>query len=235
MKKLIDGLLAKRNILRQNFAKLFHRGVPIVPIPFFGDIKTAKIVTIGANPSADELRENNWSESMSSTQIEEKLLNYFYDNQHKWFDTWEEALNIIGFSYRDGTAAHIDLCPWATKSLSSLDPNEAVELFVKYAYAFVEVMNRHVHADFLLMAGTVTKKYYLDAFLGKFVNVEEFRLETNPVAKPGGSFANQHTILLKNRSVKALFSSTSPSAFGDKKNTLPRLVKENKNFILKNM
>lgn len=58
MQEYISKLLNERNTIKKNFSALFDNNTPIVPIPFFGNISTAKIITIGANPSATELRNN---------------------------------------------------------------------------------------------------------------------------------------------------------------------------------
>lgn len=171
-------LLCNKTKILKDYSELFYDNIPFIPIPFFGNIKTAKIITIGANPSSKELVDNQWYEDMSVSQISNKLLSYFNNNPHQWFDVWEVALNKIGFSYKDGTAAHIDLCPWATKSLSSLDSHrltaKTIGLFSESVPAFVETLTECTAASFVLMAGTVTKRYWLNDFIYKFANSEDF-------------------------------------------------------------
>lgn len=239
MQEYISKLLNERNTIKKNFSALFDNNTPIVPIPFFGNISTAKIITIGANPSATELRNNGWSENMEANQISEKLIHYFHNQPHQWFETWETALNTVGCSYYDDTAAHIDLCPWATKSLSSLDrlglTENTIELFKQSVPFFVEGIKECTNLKFVLMAGTVTKKYWLNNFLYKFVNTTNFKILEKPYASRGGAFINKHKLIIDTKSVSAIFSSSSPSATGDKKNVLPKMIEENKNFIIEHL
>ncbi len=65
-----------------------------------------KIKYLGSkNRLSKELVDNQWHEDMSVLQITNKLISYFNNNPHKWFDVWEVALNKIGFSYKDGTVS----------------------------------------------------------------------------------------------------------------------------------
>ena len=233
------NLLCSKTKIVKNYSELFYDDIPIIPIPFFGNIKTAKIITIGANPSSKELVDNQWHEDMSVLQITNKLISYFNNNPHKWFDVWEVALNKSGFSYKDGTAAHIDLCPWATKSLSSLDSlgltDKTIQLFSESVPAFIETLTECSESSFVLMAGTVTKRYWLNDFIYKFANLEYFSLNPRPKIERGGPFINKHVINIANRKLKVLFSSSSPSATGEKKKILPDLIYKSKDFILQNI
>ena len=82
------------------------------------------------------------------------------------------------------------------------------------------------------MAGNVTKKYWLNNFLYKFVNTTNFSIQEKPLASRGGAFINKHELIIDKKSVSAIFSSSSPSATGEKKNVLPKTIEENKNFII---
>ena len=239
MQDYISELLKERNAIKNNFGVLFDNNTPIVPIPFFGNIRTAKIITIGANPSATELRNNGWVENMDANQISEKLTQYFHNQPHNWFKPWEAALNTVGFSYYDDSAAHIDLCPWATKSLSTLDKlgltNTTIELFKQSGLFFIDIIKKCSEIKFILMAGTVTKKYYLNNFIYNFVNTNDFRISEKPYIIKGGAFINKHEVIINKKSVHALFYSSSPSDTGEKKKLLPKRIEENRDFILKNL
>ena len=116
MEEFIQNQLAKIESVKKTYSALFAKDTPIVPINFFGNIYKAKIITVGVNPSANELRTNNWHSTMNNQEIMEKLIHYYQNNPHPWFKTWEQALNQIDYSYYDGTTAHVDICPWGTKS-----------------------------------------------------------------------------------------------------------------------
>jgi len=38
------------------------------PIPFFGDIRTARVLTVGVNPSPTEFNSDRWDQITNSTQ-----------------------------------------------------------------------------------------------------------------------------------------------------------------------
>jgi len=88
------------------------------PIPFFGDIRTARVLTVGVNPSPTEFNPGTrWAAVTNESQWAHRLLNYFHlpgAPWHKWFLPWEASLRLLGCSYEDRTAAHLDLSPRAT-------------------------------------------------------------------------------------------------------------------------
>lgn len=120
------------------------------PVPFFGDYRSANIVTVSKNPSSHEFpaklrrlkhlsdigfesdffqKGERLEDSIAIEQIHDGMLNYFKRNPYRfWFDKPEKALNI-GFSasYFDNEemfrfrAFHTDLSPWATKGWGDLD------------------------------------------------------------------------------------------------------------------
>lgn len=226
MTEIISQILGERDLIKSNYSDLFDANKAIVPIPFFGNIKKAKVITIGANPSSTELN-NNWSEQMDASQINNKLENYFNDNPHKWFSTWEKALNTIGYSYYNGSAAHTDLCPWATKSISALCNNgkcdKVLELFKKELHFFGNIINS-IKPNFVFLAGTLTNKYYLNEFLFDFGEMNNCELLEEPKRISPAPFFNRHKIKIQNKEIDALFISVSPSAGENKKNQLIELV-----------
>jgi hypothetical protein len=91
------------------------------PIPFFGDIRTARVLTIGINPSPTEFSGCRWDEVTNEAEWVHRLLNYYRlprTKWHDWFLPWEASLRFIGCSYEDGSAAHLDLSPRATDVMS---------------------------------------------------------------------------------------------------------------------
>nr|WP_318660711.1 hypothetical protein [uncultured Treponema sp.] len=226
--------MKERTLIEKKFAELFDKNIPLVPIPFFGNISSAKIITIGANPSSTELKRNFWSEKISSNKILDRLLNYFDYSPHEWFDTYEQGLMKIGYSYHDGTAAHIDLCPWATYSLRNIEnkkmTNKVIELFKQSKYSFQELMINHISANFTLMAGSVTKKYYIDKFVTDFVNKDKIELINKNQIKTDSPFVSNYIFKINGKCLKTLFISASPS-YKKCKNSLIELIEENKEFL----
>ncbi len=91
------------------------------PIPFFGDLENAKILTLAVNPSATEFHEDRcWESEMDATKLSFRLVNYFRSwnpPPHGWFTSLETKLRLNGCSYFFNSA-HIDLSPRATKGMA---------------------------------------------------------------------------------------------------------------------
>jgi hypothetical protein len=110
------------------------------PVISFGNLGTAKIATLGINPSniefmkdavfftGDERRlatllslDAASTESLTDAQIQQVIddcYGYFKRKPYKkWFDPLDKILNM-GFnaSYYDGSACHLDLVQWATNT-----------------------------------------------------------------------------------------------------------------------
>jgi hypothetical protein len=91
--------------------------VPVLyPLPFFGDIRSADVITVALNPSWDEfIPARKWLPNLDENALSTRALHYFdlpEPSPHKWFSKLERACLPIGRSYRRGLA-HIDLlsCP----------------------------------------------------------------------------------------------------------------------------
>ena len=97
------------------------------PVVSFGDFTTAKIATLGINPSSAEFMsagkllvgENKRLSDeefapFNPTDIWFKCKYYFLGNPYwTWFSHLEELLLQVGASYKTN-ACHLDLSPWAT-------------------------------------------------------------------------------------------------------------------------
>lgn len=148
---------------------LYDDDVVTRPLFCFGRAATASHITIGANPSADDFRAGRWN---PVADLADQSFSYF-DRvvPHEYFRNWEAALSPLGLSYRAGLA-HVDVSPRATKSLRAInklgDPviddflvmarSDATHLFGMLAVLWPQLRG-------LFVAGTITKKHYLDAFL----------------------------------------------------------------------
>jgi len=97
------------------------------PVVSFGDFNTAKIATLGINPSSAEflsagqliqgekkrLADNEFGPA-SAVDVWFHCKNYFRTNPYwSWFSHLEALLLEVGASYRTN-ACHLDLSPWAT-------------------------------------------------------------------------------------------------------------------------
>ena len=160
------------------------------PIPFFGDIKNAQVLTVGVNPSStefseDRLKDRPWPDAidkMTATALNKLLQNYFVSEQvkpHDWFETWKNALEPLGVSYQKG-AAHIDLSPRATISMGSADPYAflaMMEADVRWFFELLSILPGYSAPRLMLISGTVTKYYYMDQFVKRVAHEHGFQLE----------------------------------------------------------
>jgi hypothetical protein len=117
------------------------------PVPFFGNVETAKSLTIGINPSFNEFLSNN-GKLLSGTEkrledhetlgiieseyyeqvgfenaekIYDSCINYFSNNPYNWFEKMEKTINsAFNTSFYNSSAAHVDLVQWATDPVWSL-------------------------------------------------------------------------------------------------------------------
>jgi hypothetical protein len=106
--------------LQQEHPQLFPKpdiAPHLYPVPFFGDIRRARILTVALNPSWTEFRPaRQWLANLDAQALTTRLLHYFdlpFPECHTWFAPWENALLHLGCSYKQD-AAHIDLSPYPT-------------------------------------------------------------------------------------------------------------------------
>lgn len=108
------------------------------PVVNFGDARSARVATLGLNPSKVEflnssgclLRDDQRRlETLQSLEVRdlsnappsvigavyESCVQYFRRNPYRrWFDQLERVLRRLNVSYYEGTACHLDLVQWAT-------------------------------------------------------------------------------------------------------------------------
>ncbi len=155
------------NTSSEKFPELFHTGEPKYPIPFFGNLLKAEIFTVGLNPSAYEFNSRGWQDGLSDESLANHLLDYFLASPHGWFCKWSEALALLtgSPSYADGRVAHLDVSPRATQSFGSFGPEKAKHfgkmLRQDIGWLFHAVA-QSTNLKLILMAGTASKKCYLD-------------------------------------------------------------------------
>src|SRR4051794_16684783 len=116
-------------------------GVPAVrgstPVVAFGGVGTARVATLGLNPSRIEFLDGNGRmlagdgrrletlpslgcadlTSAPDATVERVLAGcngYFRRRPYNWFNKLERVLRYVGASYFDDTACHLDLVQWAT-------------------------------------------------------------------------------------------------------------------------
>ena len=154
---------------RDRFADLYRDDLTVHPIPFFGDVSCARVLTVGINPSATEFVDGRWPLQIGAGDLADRLTEYFdlpHQPAHPWFARWEDALNVIGLSYRNGVA-HTDFSPRPTISMSSLDVVRFTEMVREDIRWFFELLPLCGRLRAVFVAGCVTKKTYASAFLAK--------------------------------------------------------------------
>lgn len=105
-----------------------------LPVLFFGDLFNARIATVGLNPSDQEILDRSGAELIGSQRRFETLGSLEADSRHTlsavqceraiaamrgyfepgkpvyaWFRTLDRVVRGMGWSYEEGTAAHLDL------------------------------------------------------------------------------------------------------------------------------
>ncbi len=123
--ELVADIQAEQGEIEQTYrGTILRDGIPLHPVPFFGNLDGAAIITIGLNPSSTEFEPwRLWpNAAMTADNLALRLAGYFRNvnpRPHSWFGDYQEALGIIGGDYKINTA-HIDLTPWPTLSPSYL-------------------------------------------------------------------------------------------------------------------
>ncbi len=201
------------------YARLYCPGVRWHPIPFSGDVLGARVLTVGVNPSASEFKNGCGRVEIEASGLERHLVNYFKGGQtHRWFDTWTEALSSVGVSYRGGSAAHLDLSPRATMSMSSFKDKESVTCFNKMldddVSHFFDLLKHSHSAQALFLAGCAGR-WYMNEFLRRVAPVHGFHLEVEKEPESSGDAKVGFYRLLSERwgiDIPIFFCSVSPSA-----------------------
>lgn len=94
------------------------------PIISFGNFETARVATIGLNPSHREFSHDyvRWGfgdlGAAPRSVLREILADqysYFERPQYRWFDRLATVVEACGANYADGSAASLDIVQWATQ------------------------------------------------------------------------------------------------------------------------
>ena len=145
---------------RAPFLSTVERSLPVL---FFGDLLTARLATVGLNPSHQEYLDRDGATlvgarqrfatldslgaderaSLSDRQCDtaiDTMRGYFGPAKpvYSWFRGLDRVAEAMGFSYQAGQAAHLDLVQEATTRVwSKLDPPE-LEALLQADLPFLE-------------------------------------------------------------------------------------------------
>ena len=161
------------------------------PVVAFGNARTAKVATIGLNPSSNEFQDRSGQDlvgcfrrlathrslgvydlATASPAIIAKVLNdcntYFQRNPYRWwFGQLESILQACGASYCDGSACHLDLVQWATKPTWTEVPSTAQSCLLDSDLPFLKEQFRNENIELLLVNGRRATKEFESAFCTK--------------------------------------------------------------------
>ncbi|HEV2246172.1 MAG TPA: hypothetical protein VGW37_05925 [Terriglobia bacterium] len=218
------------------YAALLDPASECHPIPCFGNPDSALAVTVGLNPSATEFTAaRSWAGPLTSSALADRCSGYFSrtasNQSHPWFAPWSDGLASLGLSYEACSAVHLDLSPRATRSVSSLRTAGDRSLFLTMVqsdlWVFFATLQLCQAAKLVLLAGSVTGKYYLNEFLQRFAPAHSYSLD-RPFTRrnhPGKGKTSWHWLSGPERRLPVFFCSSSPS---DRPVTLlPQRIKEN--------
>ena len=200
-------------------AQKAKKPIPTQPIPFFGDIKKATVLTVGVNPSAREFgNKRDWPKNgMAADKLKDRLQRYFRCDSdlpppYFWFDIWEEALELLGVSYKDGAAhlaAHLDLSPRVTASMGGANRDAFLTMMKEDTKWFFKLLPECKAARLILIAGSVTGRYYMDEFMECVAYRYGYKLEKPPTPRGEGFGFNR--LIGDAVDVPMFFCSVSPS------------------------
>jgi hypothetical protein len=156
------------------------------PVPFFGEIATAKIATVGINPSNREfvdvaglelsgferrlptlqsLRLQRWAQADAThlRLIASACRRYFHRNPYtQWFHALNQTLVATGASFygAGAQACHLDLVPYATgKKWSGLTPTER-RLLLDLSQDAFGVLLRESPIELLVLNGRAVVRHF---------------------------------------------------------------------------
>lgn len=157
------------------------------PVVVFGQTRTARVATLGLNPSKVEFLDrrgnelqgvhrrlathsslgiSNLSDAPLSvvTQVFRECETYFLRNPYRrWFDQLERILASCNASYYDGTSCHLDLVQWATDPIwRSLERKTQDELLASDVSFLIEQLETE-NIQLLLLNGASV----IDQFLAR--------------------------------------------------------------------
>lgn len=147
------------------------------PVPFFGEAATARVATIGLNPSHGEFEDapgqlraasrlptraalgvDDWVEASDGvfSRIAQACSCYFRRNPYwKWFNPLERMLEGIGHgTFVGGGACHLDLVPWATRPIWGRLSEHERRFLLRQGQPVLHQLLASLHVETLLLNGT---------------------------------------------------------------------------------
>jgi hypothetical protein len=149
------------------------------PVPFFGDLSSARFATVGINPSNREFMDvrgrelqgdqrrlptlrslglTRWGEAnaLHLREILEACALYFHRNPYdRWFGVLEHVFEPSGLSFygRNPSACHIDLVPFATRTKWTLLPGDERRRLLASTSDALGLLLRDSNVEVLMLNG----------------------------------------------------------------------------------
>jgi len=222
--ELVDEALRIVVETSEQYQALMPTGAQHPPLPFFGSLEQARVITFGLNPSAGEFSAGRgWPVSMAAAALAERMENYFvaeHPSPHPWFRPWSTVLSMLGTSY-SSDAAHVDLSPRATKAASQFRSEPLRSLFVSMlvtdAKIWIEALRRAPSCSLVIAAGSATNDSsgYINEFIRDRLPQTGVRLLGPWRRQRGAGQTASHRIGLPGgREIPLFFCSTGPTMNG---------------------
>lgn len=212
------------------YTALFGPNLSIHALPYWGDPISARFATFGVNPSADEFSaRRRWPNAMTVAGLDDRLVNYFTRPtipHHRWFDGYENALNILGHSYKGDQpdTVHLDLSPRATKAMGRVDRAQFLGMVAADLRWFLSALALCSNAKAAIMSGSVTGAHYFDEFICKYLP-SGYSLKLRVAFGTGRGATTLYDISGPGFAIPVFFCRKSPSA--DKGALLAREIHQN--------
>lgn len=208
-------------------------GEPWHPIPFFGPIGEATILTVAMNPSADEFRGRGWPSTLPASSLAERLVGYFQRNPHPWFGPSEEPLRGLGLAY-GRNMAHVDLVCRATRTIKTADRDAFLSLADEEVGLFFGALAIASSARAVVLCGSVTNARYAHEHVARHASDHGWAFLPRPRRQPGGPFTARHELRQEGRALPVLFVSASVNR-RDGPGHYQRLVRANSDWLVQQL
>lgn len=186
---------------RKRYPDLFPQDVNLYPVPFFGDILRAEILTVALNPAWPEFRpERNWPSGLGARGLADRLVDYFdlwEAAPHPFFERCQPALSLLGRSYQRGVA-HIDLLSHPTKFLKDLGGADRAAFadlvngstnYLKNVLSFCPIVKLIIIIDFQFPVPTGSTSSTFDFLANQFPPFAKLQIgsgDSPPLFRGGG-------------------------------------------------
>ena len=190
--------------LKENIFECIKQPLPVglgvipgsIPVPFFGNMETAKTATVSINPSdiefcnvsggkrfcdRNELRveDDRELDDEQCQKVYASLINYFNNNPYNWFQKLQGFAGVLfESSYKDGTMVNLDICPWATaKKWGQLTKTEQDNLVSNYDLLKKILTSKEKIFDYVYVNGSEARERL------KKLGIRLQTVKTHPVKK----------------------------------------------------